>query len=329
MRGIGLALNRFWFAPTSTATLAVVRILFGLVSLGWTISLAPDLMTFFSRSGIVPAQPSNRWWWSILQVFPSDGAVIAVWVLLLVGCVFLTIGFLTRVAAVVVFIGILSLERRNPFLFNSGDVLVRNVAFYLTLAPAGVALSVDRWRKARDRFWSFPERAPWALRLIQLQISILYAATVWSKVRGTSWNNGTAVSFALRLDDISRFHAPSFITRSLILTNLLTFGTLAIETALAFLIWNRRARPWVIALGVSLHLGIALGIMIGFFSAVIFVGYVAFVPPETMHSLLNRIASRLARSRWRFLRGLRATSDPSSVEHVSNAGGSLESVSPQ
>ena len=40
--------SRFWFEPESTATLAVVRILFGFVVLEWSISLLPDLSTFFS-----------------------------------------------------------------------------------------------------------------------------------------------------------------------------------------------------------------------------------------------------------------------------------------
>lgn len=76
------------------------------------------------------------------------------------------------------------------------------IAFYLVLAPSGAALSVDRWRRAKDRFWEFPQRAPWALRLIQVQISVVYLSTVWSKVQGTTWNDGTAVSYALRMDAV-------------------------------------------------------------------------------------------------------------------------------
>ena len=53
----------------------------------------------------------------------------------------------TRLAAVVVFVGIVSLERRNPFVFNSGDGLLKVIAFYMMLAPSGASLSLDRWRR--------------------------------------------------------------------------------------------------------------------------------------------------------------------------------------
>jgi len=297
MRAIAAGWNRFWFEPQPTSTLGVVRIAFGIVAVGWTVSLAPDLKTFFSSSGLLPTQPSTRWWFDPLQTFKGDVAMFILWGVLLAGAICLLVGFGTRIAAVVVFLGVLTLERRNPYIFNSGDVLVRNLAFYLALAPAGLSLSVDRWRKTKDRFWDHPSRAPWAIRLIQLQLSFAYASTVWAKVRGTAWNEGTAVSYALRLGDLQRFHVPGFITHSLLASNLMTLGTLALETSLAILVWNRKARPYVLVLGVAMHVAIALNIMIGFFSMAILTGYIAFVPPDTITRILDRVAGRLSKSR--------------------------------
>jgi len=296
MGGIAAAWRRFWFEPQPTSTLGVVRIAFGIVVLGWTLSLAPDLRTFFGTSGIVPTQPPARWWFDPLKTFHSDTALFALYGVLIVGAICLLIGFQSRLASIVVFLGILTLERRDPYIFNSGDVLVRNLAFYLMLAPTGVALSVDRWRKAKDRFWEFPARAPWALRLIQVQLSVTYAATVWAKVQGTSWNNGTAVSYALRLGDLERFHVPGFITHNLLISNIMTLGTLALEASLAVLIWNRKARPYVLVLGVFMHVAIALNIMVGFFSMAILTAYVAFIPPDTMTRVVERARLRFRRS---------------------------------
>jgi vitamin K-dependent gamma-carboxylase-like protein len=184
---------------------------------------------------------------------------------------------------------------------------VRNLAFYLMLSPAGLALSVDRWRKAKDHFWEFPSRAPWGLRLIQLQLTFAYAATVWAKVQGTAWNNGTAVSYALRIGDLQRFHAPGFITHSLLASNLMTLGTLALEASLAILVWNRKARPYVLILGVLMHVAIDINIMVGFFSTAIVAAYIAFVPPETMARALGRFSERLARSRFGLLKRIGET----------------------
>jgi len=295
MRGLLDGWRRFWFAPQSTATLGVVRIAYGIVALAWTISLAPDLDTFFTRSGIVPTQPSVRWWFDPLNNYQSNLALYICYAVLIVGCVALLVGYRTRLASIVVFLGILTLERRNPFIFNSGDLLVRNLALFLMLAPAGASLSLDRWRKDRARFWEHPARAPWALRLIQIQISVTYLATVWAKVRGTTWNDGTAVSYALRIGDLQRLHAPGWLTHNIVAANLMTYGTLALETSLAILVWNRKARPYVLSLGVLMHVLIALNIIVGFFSMAILTAYVSFVPPDTMASVIDRVRQRRQR----------------------------------
>ena len=286
--------ERFWFEPTSVATLAVVRIAFGIVAFLWTLSLTPDLMSFFSRDGFIAEQPSNRFWLGVLSPAAPDWLVYFVFAVTLIAAACLIVGFHSRLAAVLVFVGILSFERRNPFIFNAGDVLVRNLAFYLMLAPSGVALSIDSLRRAREKFWEFPKRAPWALRLIQVQLSVVYVATVWAKVRGNDWNDGTAVSYALRLDDLARIGAPEWFATSEVVSNLLTFGTLAVEASLAILVWNRKARPWVLAAGVLMHGLIAINIMVGFFTMAILIAYLSFTPADSMERLLSRLRARYA-----------------------------------
>lgn len=289
------AWERFWFEPQETSSLAILRICFGLVVLGWTISLAPDLPAFFSHSGLVADQPGGSGVWGMLGVFPSDLAITLMFAVLDVACICLVLGFRTRLAAVLVFVGILSLERRDPFVFNSGDGLLRVIAFYLMLAPAGASLSLDRWRKARDRFWEFPARAPWALRLMQVQLSILYVASVWDKVQGSTWNDGTAISYALRVSDVGRLPLPTVLTHSAFLSGVLTYGTLAVELAVAVLVWNRRLRPWVLAVGVALHVGIEWSIRVGFFSLAIFTLYLAFLDPAWASAKLRGLQRRLDR----------------------------------
>jgi hypothetical protein len=86
-----------------------------------------------------------------------------------------------------------------------------------------------------------------------------------------------------------------------ILTNVLTFGTLALEFSLGVLVWNRTARPWVLAMGICLHLGIDSSILVGFFSYAMLAAYLSFVPPEkatqcilAARDLFIRLASRRA-----------------------------------
>ena len=298
--------NDFWFRPTPTSTLALVRITYGLVLVTWCVLISFDLRAFFSASGVLPEPLSRPFAWSLLRVFPSDAALYLLFAVLVVAACCLLVGYRTRLAAVIAFVVLVSFERRNVLALNAADILLRLFGLYLALAPAGAALSVDRWRRARDRFWSFPARAPWALRLMQIQISVLYLFTVWLKLRGETWSDGTAVSYSLRVAEVTRFEIPAWIASSAVASNVATYGTLAIETALALFIWNRRARPWVIAAGVALHLSVLAAIMVGLFSATVFVGYVAFTAPETATRWLEGLRRRLWRSPSARLRALAA-----------------------
>jgi uncharacterized membrane protein YphA (DoxX/SURF4 family) len=267
--------QRFWFEPESTAPLVLVRVAFGVLVLAWGLSLAPDLIAFLGPEGVVPDSSSYEGpaLWTLLDVFNSDAAVIALYVAMLAGGVCLIFGFQSRLAALIVFVVLTSFDRRNVWMSNSGDGLVRILSLILVLAPAGNSIR---------------ERAPWALRLLQVQVSILYLAAVWAKVRGVAWNDGTAVSYAMRLEDIARFQLPHGLTQSELVANLMTYGTLAVELALGVLIWNKKLRPYVLLAGVGLHLSIDLTMRIGFFSWAVLVAYLAFVPPEQAQRVIDR-----------------------------------------
>jgi hypothetical protein len=295
MNRVVAAWERFWFEPQETSSLAVLRICFGLVALAWTIALAPDLSAFFSRTGLVASQPHAGGVWGVLGVFPGRLAVMVMFAVLVVACVCLTVGYRTRLAALLVFVGVLSFERRNPYVFNTGDGLIRLIALFLILTPAGASLSVDRWRKARDRFWEFPACAPWGLRLMQLQLSILYIASVVDKLEGTTWVHGSAISYALRISDLERLPLPLVLTHSALVSGLLTYGALATELGIGVLVWNRRLRPWVLAVGVVMHVTIEWSIRVGFFGLAILTLYLAFLDPTWCSARLRHLQRRLSR----------------------------------
>lgn len=295
---LGSGWNQFWFAPQETSTLAVFRIAFGLLATFWTLSLLPNLFVFYGPAGILPSYPqSGPGAWGVLALSNSEPFVVLVFVMTLLGSLALTVGLHTRFAAVVVYLGILAFARRNPLVGNSGDELMCSLALLCALAPSGAALSLDRLRTAPGRFWEFPSYSPWALRLIQIQLSVIYLSAVWQKVEGDLWRNGVAVSYALRITDIHRFVTPDFLTDSIVLSELLTYGTLALEVSLGILVWNRVARPWVLALGISMHVGIDLFILVGFFSFAMIVSYIAFIPPEAASRRIIALRDRFVEGR--------------------------------
>jgi hypothetical protein len=301
------AWDRFWFAPQSTSTLAVIRICLAVVLLFWAVTLGPDLLSFLGSKGILPRQPDyaragQRGAWSLLGSAPSDRVLLASYAVFVVSVLCLLVGFRTRLAAVIVFCGVVSFTRRNPYVHNSGDLLLRILAFYLMLAPAGAALSVDRWRwarRGRGDFWDFPARAAWPVRLMQVQMSVVYLSTVWAKAGGVTWRDGSAISYALRIRFLNRLPVPALVTHSLLVSNLISYATLTTELALGILVWNRKLRPWVLLLGVAFHLAIDYALRVGFFSYAMLVLYIAFIPADTMEAWLLGMRDRLARRRSR------------------------------
>jgi uncharacterized membrane protein YphA (DoxX/SURF4 family) len=272
--------DRFWHTPTSTLPAAILRIVFGAVVFLWALSMLEDVYWFFGPHGVLPEQLDRPGILGFLGRSDSPLLPAAALGALMVAGVLLAIGCWTRVVSVVVFVLIAAFHHRNPFVLNGGDLLMRLAALYIALTPTGAALSVDRWRRNRAEFWSHPERPMWGLRLLQLQVAVMYFDSVWEKIVGETWRAGTAVGFALANDELTRTANGDWIGDVGWLNNILTWSTLLIEFALALLVWNRRLRPWVLLGGVALHLGIELGMPLGFFPVIVLTTYLSFLTPS-------------------------------------------------
>jgi hypothetical protein len=314
----------FWFAPESTAPIELFRIVFGLVMTWWVVTLGVVLTPFFGPRPALPETQELAFgaWTLFAYIQGSTLAIWVFWVVALAGAVCVTIGYRTRLAAVIVFVVVMSVDRQAPSAFNAGDALLRVLAFYLMISQAGTAVSVDRWRRHPDRFWVFPQRAPWARRLLQIQLSVIYLSTVWDKIQGSLWRDGSAVSFALRVADVGRIPTPAFVTDSVVLMELATYGTLAAEVAIGVLVWNRAARPWVLGLGVALHLGIEFQLVVGFFSLGMLTLYLVFVSPSRAELVLRGAWDRA--ERLRHLGSRRPTPTPREVPVEPQIGGTTK-----
>lgn len=267
----------FWFRPEPLYVLGMVRVAFGLIVVAWALSLFPDLDDFFTSDGVLVRPRTDPFEWGVFDHTASDRVVLVAWTVLLSAAVALTVGWHSRMAAVAVFVLVLSFQYRNPMIFNAGDVLLRVEAFVLALAPSGAALSLDE-RRRTGSFWSAQTRAPWALRLLQIQLTVVYVATFVARMTGEKWPAGSAVSYALRLEDMLIIGVPQMILDSPLVMNAATWAVLVGELLLGILVWKRRLRPIIAAIGISLHLAIMVTIAVGYFSPAMMVLYLAFLP---------------------------------------------------
>jgi hypothetical protein len=270
--------DRFFFTPQSVAPMVLVRVGWGAVVAVWALTLIPDIDPFLTKGALRYERSLPAGSWNPLDHIGGVHGPLVACLLLFVAALATMVGYRTRLSAVVAVLCLLAVQRTNSTIFNSGDLLLRQVGIAVALAPTGVLWSFDARRARRRRMPMETMRAPWAMRLLQLELAIGYALSAWAKLRGDTWHEGTALAFALRIEDLERFAAPEWLFEQGVLLNLVTWSALAFEASFLFLVWDRRWRLWVLGFGVAFHLGIDIFLDIGFFSIAIYLAYLAFLP---------------------------------------------------
>jgi hypothetical protein len=286
------AWDSFFFAPQTTTPMTLVRITWGAATAIWGLSLLPDIDPFFTEGALLYERNLQAGAWNPLPRIGWDHAGLALCLALVVASLSTMVGFKTRLSSAVAVLCLVCLQRANTVIFNSGDLLLRQVGIAVLLAPCGVRWSVDALRARRKGRPPNLLRAPIAMRLLQLELALGYLLSAWTKARGSTWHDGTAVALSMRIEDLQRFVAPEWLFEQGVLLNLFTWAALAFEATFLVVVWPRRTRLWVLGAGVLLHLGIDVFLDIGFFSIAIYIAYLAFLPRE----LADRIVDRFDRA---------------------------------
>jgi hypothetical protein len=274
---IGARWNAFWFADRDPRLASVTRIGFGVLLVINLACWAPDLRLWFTESGLLPAAAAREivdaHAPTILGWFASDAWPIACYVALVAAAILLTVGWHTRVQAIAVFLGLTWFQNRNYSIVDGEDTLFRLFAFYLALCPAGWAFSLDARRRDPDA----APPIPWALRLFQIQIAVVYLSSAIEKTTGADWTSGHALYYVARLDDsFGKLPVPGALFASLAVTKLLTWVVLAIEWSLPIVLWLRPTRRWAICVAIAFHLAIEYTMNLFLFHWLMILGILSF-----------------------------------------------------
>lgn len=292
--------NRFLFRPASGATFALYRTLLGFTVVAWMLSLLPDLTSFYSDSGLEPHPRYGDYRFGLFRWLEGDTAIWVVYALTLAAAVVVTVGRGARLGAPAMFVGVMSFQLDNPTLLNGGDLLLRTLAAYLAiyavLSPSA-HVDVPLFGRLGPEGRTWPLIPPWGLRLVQIQVTVIYPASVIAKVGGASWLDGSAALRALAVEDFQRFPVPDFIAHSIVIGALLTWATLAVEAALPALLWFPHTRRAAVMLGVGLHLSFDYALRLGFFGWAMAAAVVTFLPAADTERLVGWAGRRLARQR--------------------------------
>jgi Vitamin K-dependent gamma-carboxylase len=295
---VAAAWNAFFFGPQSPIPIAVFRILYSFLVIATLLLLRPDWLTWYGQHAWVSlatmhqVEPGTRL--NLFRVIPqSRGWVESLFWVSLGSAVLLGIGFLTRLNSVIVFLCLASIQQRNLFITHGGDTFLRVAGFFLMLAPAGAALSMDRLIKVRrGKEGEVSARSPWAQRMIQFELALLYFAAFCSKAQGSPWIDGTALYYVYHLDEIHRFPLPGWFLSPAIL-RLGSWFALALEFALGVLIWVRELRYYLLAAGLVFHLFLEYSLNLPLFEWDVLSAYILFIEPSDLERAWGRVRGAL------------------------------------
>lgn len=277
----------WWTEPVRAERLAALRIGVSLVLLLDVLwHYLPYAAEFLGANGLggpeVFAGPAadRIWDWSLPREIPylgTPGILLSLWT---ASAVLLLVGAFSRFSALVAWLLAVSVHHFNPFVVNSGDNVRNTLLFYLMLCPCGTVWSVDAWWARRRVATPLPSYVyPWPLRLLFVQLVVLYFMTGLIKLVFPEWARGTAMHYHLANLAWTRWpyeQLPFLLT----LAPFFTWITLAWELGfpvLVFLAWTRQP---ALCLGVLFHLGTVFLFQLGPFPFYMLCFYLPLVPWE-------------------------------------------------
>lgn len=268
---------------------------------GWEQAIPP---------GVEPEKGFPAWslWYSVTD--PT-------WMAIIHGCVLFviflfTIGLFTRITSVLTWLAALTYIQRSPTSLFGLDTMMNLVLLYLMIGPSGAALSADRliarYRAARRALREVrpvpimdvqPQvSARLALRLLQINLCVIYFVAGLSKLQGQTWWQFTAVWLTMANPEFSPLHTGPYVEFLRFLCHhrwlwelVMSVGvvfTFWVELGFPSMVWRPNMRWVMICSALAMHIGISMTMQLTTFSMMMAVMVLSFVPEETVRRLFRR-----------------------------------------
>jgi len=256
---------------------AVLRILYGAIGCGFLLGLA-DVGKFWDPTGLVPLASGG---WKAAAISSGWGVLAgrAVFAANVVAFLAMLVGWRSREAVAVAFVTSTLQASWNPLPLSAAFQVMRSVLFCLIWADTGRVWSLDARARSAAMLRSSPSIIP--LRVICVQIALVYLATGLWKLGSPEWQDGSALYYVLATNGFSRLPTLPGLHFTTLLTSM-THLVLLWELAFPFMVLVPWARALALGLGVAFHLGMWLTMDLGPFPWVMLASYVAFIRPSRL-----------------------------------------------
>lgn len=253
-------------------SLALFRILFGIVILGDLIYRAGFITDFYTDGGVLPRQvltgnPPSTWWFCAHALSGGVGLQVALFLLTGISVVSMIVGYNTRLATILTWILITSMQARNPAVLQGGDDIVRVMLFWSIFAPLGSRCSIDRIACGEG------DKTPNAqvslgASLLALQLCLVYWFSGLLKLHPVWYSEGSAAYYALSLQEFTK-PAGTWLLQFYPLLRFVSFATLGVELIFPTVVFLPFLTGWfrgAAVFGFTLfHLGLFVTMYLGAF----------------------------------------------------------------
>ena len=264
------------------------RVILGLICIGKFLVLQPNLMNFYGQYGLIQWSISKVSNYSFLPhigdyaFFLSkhlnisiDEATKLFFTIFFCSCCFFLVGFLTRINSLLCFIFHLAIINTGSGIIYGVDVFTQLSLFYAIFFPLNSTYSIDSLIGI-SKFKKKSLSSGIAIRVVQIQMCMVYLSASIEKFLGTQWLNGEAIWRTLILPIFKTFDF-SWMAQFPFIPFLLGNIVLVIELGYAFFMWQKNIRVVWLCLIILLHVNIGLLMGMWYFASImIFLSLFAF-----------------------------------------------------
>ncbi|AGB39718.1 HTTM domain-containing protein [Natronococcus occultus] len=264
-----------------TRTLAAFRVLAGLLIIADLLLRSRNFSFYYTNDGAVPqslAQAMSSEGAISIYHYTTDPTVIAgLFVLQGLIAVQLIVGYKTRIATILSFLLVVSLDHHNPLVLSYADTLFRLLLFWAIFLPLGERWSIDAVHADRE-----PRKgiASVASALILAQMVVMYIVNGYHKAHDELWTSGEATPLIMGLHDTTFFLAPYLREfQTLLQIGGLTWFYMLLFSWLLFVL-RGRLRMALVGMFVASHASFIVTVRIGAFPYVAIAGVMLFLQAQ-------------------------------------------------
>lgn len=269
--------------PVYSASLAVFRLVFGLMLFGGTVrfglkgwigELYIQPKFFFHYYGFEWIRPLGTYTYLLFVVCGISALLFA-------------IGFIYRLASILLFLSFTYIELMDKTNYLNHYYFVSLVLFLMIWLPAHVNFSIDAWRRQELQKRYVPK---WTLGSIRLMLGIVYVFAGLAKLNSDWLFEAMPLRLWLPAKNDMPVIGPLF--NQLWVAYFFSWFGAIYDLTIPFFLLNRKTRPYAYFAVIAFHVMTSILFPIGMFPYIMIVAGLIFFDPAQADKILQKIKAR-------------------------------------